>query len=86
MGNTAVEAHVVAYKLSYPTINFAHEDSFRTWISTSDYIPVKTEAYYDTHSGTTLIEFGFNNYEQDVPVPPANFSLPGDLKVIKRVL
>lgn len=87
MGNTSVEAYVVSYKLSYPAIKFAREATLRTWISTHDYIPLKTEAYatYATAGGTAKMEFGFENYEKDVSIPPANLSLPDDLNVIQRV-
>jgi len=89
VGDIPVEAYVVSYKFSYPVITFAREATFRTWVSTSDYIPLKTKAHatHESANGTTEMdfEFGFENYEKGVSIPPANLSLPESLNIIKRV-
>jgi len=84
VGNTPVEAYVVSYKFRDPTIKFMDKADLRTWISTADYIPLKTEL--NATSGETKInfEFGFNSYEKNVFIPPANLSPPKNLKVIPR--
>ena len=89
VGNIPVEAYVVSYKFSYPVITFAREATLKTWISTSDYIPLKTEAHatHETANGATKMdfEFGFESYEKAVSIPPANLSLREDMNIIKRV-
>ena len=81
-----IEAYVVSYEFSYPTIKFAEKAKLRTWVSTEDYIPVKTELYATNESTATAIKFvfGFNSYEKDVFIPEENLTLPEDLKILPR--
>ncbi|MHC1611646.1 MAG: hypothetical protein ACXQTW_08680 [Candidatus Methanospirareceae archaeon] len=89
VGNIPVEAYVISYKFSYPLITFAREARLKTWISTYDYIPLKTEAHaiHETENGTTEMdfEFGFESYEKGVSIPTPNLSLPEDMNIVKRV-
>ena len=86
VGNTSVEAYVVSYEFSEPTVKFAKKANLRSWISTSDYMPLKTESSATHSYGTTTMklnfEFGFHSYEKDVFIPSKNLSLPEDLKIL----
>ncbi|NMX21640.1 hypothetical protein C5S30_04240 [ANME-1 cluster archaeon GoMg4] len=88
VGNTPVEAYVVSYKFRDPTIKFMDKADLRTWISTADYMPLKTESSATHSYGTTTMkinfEFGFHSYEMNAFIPPENLSLPENLKVIPR--
>ncbi|MEA2075385.1 MAG: hypothetical protein U9O85_06590, partial [Euryarchaeota archaeon] len=88
VGNTPVEAYVVSYKFRDPTIKFMDKADLRTWISTEDYLPLKTVSSATHSYGTTTMkinfEFGFHSYELNASVPPASLSLPKNLKVIPR--
>jgi len=85
-GKGKIEAYVVSYEFSYPAIKFAEKAKLRTWVSTEDYIPVKTELYATNETTATAIKFvfGFDSYEKDVFIPEENLTLPEDLKILPR--
>ncbi|MEA2075388.1 MAG: hypothetical protein U9O85_06605 [Euryarchaeota archaeon] len=68
VGNTPVEAYVVSYKFSEPTVKFAKKANLRSWISTADYMPLKTKSSATHYYGTTTMkinfEFGFHSYKK----------------------
>jgi len=86
VGDRMIESHVVSYKFSYPTIQFAENAELRTWISVEDYIPVKTELHATSADDASTINFvfGFNSYEKDVFVPLEEVSLPEGMGLIQR--
>jgi hypothetical protein len=84
--NSKVEAYVVSYEFSYPITRFTEKAKLQTWISTEDYIPVKTELHAINETTATAINFifGFDSYEKDVFIPEENLTLPEDLKILPR--
>jgi len=86
VGNKMIESYVVSYEFSYPTVRFAENAKLRTWISTEDHIPVKTELDATSTDGASKINFvfGFDTYEKDAFIPIEAVSLPEDLKIIQR--
>jgi len=84
IGDSSVEAYVVSYMFRDPTIKFVDKAELRSWISTSDYIPLKTELNATSGGAKISFDFGFHSYEKNVPIPPENLSLPRNLKVIQR--
>jgi hypothetical protein len=84
--NSKVEAYSVSYEFSSPTTKFAEKAKLRTWISTEDYIPVKTElhATNETTGAAMHFVFGFDSYEKDVFIPEENLTLPENLKILPR--